>query len=190
MSEYRRATAEELAEVGVVLNKDKYMKHTNFAKSYYPPEAYTMTLVVHSEYNDSTYDNGLQYVLVHDKDGNELPPLKKTARECREGWTNLKIPNTCVGHYDDPTHRRPITVGGLRLFSKKHNKLCKEQQAASSRLGDFFQVDFEILEWDYIPSKDYKDQFVGQPREEVEVYLKQHNNIIEELWVKLVVIKK
>jgi hypothetical protein len=49
MSEYRRATAEELAEVGVVLNKDKYMKHTNFAKSYYPPEAYTMTLVVHSQ---------------------------------------------------------------------------------------------------------------------------------------------
>jgi hypothetical protein len=92
-------------------------------------------------------------------------------------------------YYDDPTHRRPITVGGLRLFSKKHNKLCKEQDAASSRLGDYFEVDFEILEWDYMPSKDFKDQFVGQPREEVEAYLKQHNNIIEELWVKLVVIK-
>jgi hypothetical protein len=78
----------------------------------------------------------------------------------------------------------------LRLFSKKHNKLCKEQQAASSRLGDFFEVDFEIVDWDYIPSREFKDQFIGQPREEVEVYLKQHNNIIEELWVKLVVIKE
>ena len=118
MSEYRRATAEELAEVGVVLNKDKYMKHTNFAKSYYPPEAYTMTLVVHSEYNDSTYDNGLQYVLVHDKDGNELPPLKKTARECREGWTNLTIPNTCVGHYGDKESEEPIEDVVIQLVDE------------------------------------------------------------------------
>jgi hypothetical protein len=57
-------------------------------------------------------------------------------------------------------------------------------------LGDFFQVDFEILEWDYIPSQKYKEQFIGKPREEVETYLDQHNNIIEELWVKLVVIKE
>ena len=118
--------------------------------------------------------------------------LKELYRVCKHGATiDVRVPHHRHDYYyDDPTHRRPITVGGLRLFSKKHNKLCKEQQAASSRLGDFFQVDFEILEWDYIPSKDYKDQFVGQPREEVEVYLKQHNNIIEELWVKLVVIKK
>jgi hypothetical protein len=108
MSSYRRATAEELAEVGFVSNKDKHMKHINFAKAYYPPEAHTMTLVVHSEYNDSTYDNQLQYVLVHDKDGNELPPLKKTARECREGWTNLIIPNTCVGHYGDNESKEPM----------------------------------------------------------------------------------
>jgi predicted SAM-dependent methyltransferase len=118
--------------------------------------------------------------------------LKELYRVCKHGATiDVRVPHHRHDYYyDDPTHRRPITVGGLRLFSKKHNKLCKEQQAASSRLGDYFEVDFEILEWDYIPSKDYKDQFVGQPREEVEVYLKQHNNIIEELWVKLVVIKK
>ena len=118
--------------------------------------------------------------------------LKELYRVCKHGATiDIRVPHHRHDfYYDDPTHRRPITVGGLRLFSKKHNKLCKEQQVASSRLGDYFEVDFEILEWDYIPSKDYKDQFVGQPREEVEVYLKQHNNIIEELWVKLVVIKK
>lgn len=118
MSEYRRATAEELAEVGVVFNKDKYMKHINFAKAYYPPEAHTMTLVVHSEYNDSTYDNQLQYVIVHDKDGNELPPLKKTARECREGWTNLTIPNTCVGHYGDKESEEPIEDVVIQLVDE------------------------------------------------------------------------
>ena len=108
MSEYRRATAEELAKAGVVFNKDKHMKQINFAKKYYPAEAHTMTLVIHSEYNDSTYDNQLQYVVVHDKDGNELPPLKKTAKECRAGWTNLKIPNTCIGHYGDNESGEPM----------------------------------------------------------------------------------
>ena len=118
--------------------------------------------------------------------------FKELYRVCKHGATiDIRVPHHRHDHYyDDPTHRRPITVGGLRLFSKKHNKLCKEQQVASSRLGDYFEVDFEILEWDYAPSREFKDQFIGQPREEVEVYLKQHNNIIEELWVKLVVIKE
>ena len=108
MSEYRRATAEELAEVGVVFNKDKYMKHINFAKAYYPPEAHTMTLVVHSEYNDSTYDNQLQYVIVHDKDGNELPPNKKTAKECRAGWEDLTIPGSFAGNYGANESEEPM----------------------------------------------------------------------------------
>jgi DNA modification methylase len=118
--------------------------------------------------------------------------LKELYRVCKHGATiDIRVPHHRHDYfYDDPTHRRPITVGGLLLFSKKHNRLCEEQQAASSRLGFYFDVDFEILDWDYIPSKDFKDQFVGKPREEVEAYLKQHNNIIEELWVKLVVIKE
>jgi hypothetical protein len=118
MSEYRRATAEELAKAGVVLNKDKHMKHINFAKKYYPAEAHTMTLVVHSEYNDSTYDNQLQYVLVHDEDGNELPPIRKTAKECRDGWSDLKIPNTSMGHYGDNESEEPIEDVVIQLVDE------------------------------------------------------------------------
>ena len=62
----------------------------------------------YSEYNDSTYDNELQYVIVHDKDGNELPPIKKTAKECREGWADLRIPNTSIGHYGDNESEDPM----------------------------------------------------------------------------------
>ena len=108
MSEYRRATAEELAKIGYVPNKDKYDNHIAFAKKYYPSEAHTMTLVVHSEYNDSTYDNELQYVLVHDKDGNELPPIKKTAKECRDSWSDLKIPGCSSGNYGYNESEEPM----------------------------------------------------------------------------------
>jgi hypothetical protein len=109
MSTYRRATLEDLAKLGYVPNTEKYMTHIEFAKKYYPSEATTMAMHVHSEYNDSTYDNTFQYIIVYDMDGNELPPLKKTAKECRERWTTeyLPIPDTSSGHYsasesDDP----------------------------------------------------------------------------------------
>lgn len=118
MNEYRKATAEELARIADVMDSSKYSQHINFAKKYYPPEAYTMTLVVDSEYNDSTYDNELQYVIVHDKDGNELPPLKKTAKECRTGWLNLKIPNTCVGHFGDNESEEPLEDVVIRLSNE------------------------------------------------------------------------
>jgi predicted SAM-dependent methyltransferase len=117
--------------------------------------------------------------------------LKELYRVCKHGATiDIRVPHYRHDYfYDDPTHRRPITVGGLLLFSKKHNRLCKEQQAASSRLGDYFDVDFEIVDWDYVPAKIYRIEFDGAPSNKVEAYIREHNNIIEELWIKLVVIK-
>lgn len=117
--------------------------------------------------------------------------LKELYRVCKHGATiDVRVPHYRHDYfYDDPTHRRPITVGGMLLFSKKHNRLCKEQGAASSRLGDWLDVDFEIVNWDYVPDKRYREEFNGKPREEVEKYLREHNNIIEELWIKLVVVK-
>lgn len=101
MSEYRRATAEELSVLGYVHNKDKYRQHIDFVSRYYPSNATTLVLVINSEYNDHTYDNDLKYVLVYDKDGNELPPLKDKAKECRMYWTTeyLPIPGTRDGGY-------------------------------------------------------------------------------------------
>jgi hypothetical protein len=110
MSTYRRATLQDLAKIGYVPNTQKYSTHIAFAKKYYPPEATTMVMTVHSEYNDCTYDNSFQYIIVYDKDGNELPPLKKTAKECREHWTTeyLPIPNTHHGHYGASESEEPL----------------------------------------------------------------------------------
>ena len=117
--------------------------------------------------------------------------LKEMYRVCSHGAIiHVRVPHHRHDYFaDDPTHRRPVTVGGLRLFSKKYNKLCKEQGAASSRLGDYFGVDFEIVEFNYQPMQQYRDFFEGKPKEEVERYIFEHSNIIEELYVKLVVIK-
>jgi predicted SAM-dependent methyltransferase len=117
--------------------------------------------------------------------------LKEIYRVCKPGaLVHIRVPHHRHDHFhDDPTHRRPITVGGLRLFSKKYNKLCREQKAASSRLGDYFDVDFEILEHFYSPTQVFRLETEGQPSEQVEKYILEHANVLEELTVKLLVVK-
>ena len=128
MSSYRRATLQDLAKLGYVPNTQKYSEHIAFAKKYYPPEATTMVMVVHSEYNDCTYDNSFQYVIVYDKDGNELPPLKKTAKECRANWNidNLPIPNTRDDDYDSAESDEPLDDVVIPLTTEVPELYIKE----------------------------------------------------------------
>lgn len=56
-----------------------------------------MVISIHIEYNDNTYDNSTRFIIVLDKDGNELPPLNHTAKKCREEWYDLPIPGTKIG---------------------------------------------------------------------------------------------
>lgn len=96
MSEkYKKLTESELKLLGITTTPSAaYKLHRDFAKRYYPSNATTMVLALHSEYNDNTYDNNIKYVVVFDVDGNELPPLKATAKQCRDGWSELDIPGT------------------------------------------------------------------------------------------------
>ena len=128
MSTYRRATLQDLAKLGYVPNTQKYKEHIEFARKYYPPEATTMVMSIHSEYNDCTYDNSFQYIIVYDMDGNELPPLKKTAKECREHWTTeyLPIPNTNSGHYGASESDEPLDDVFIPLTSEVPELYIKE----------------------------------------------------------------
>ncbi len=78
--------------------------------------------------NDNTYDNSFQYIIVYDKDGNELPPLKKTAKECREHWTTeyLPIPNTHHGHYGASESEEPLEDVVIPLISEVPELYIKE----------------------------------------------------------------
>lgn len=94
---YRKVTRQELEALGFLFPTYKYKEHIAFARKYYPKEATSLVLVINSEYNDNTYDNRLSYVIVYNKDGNELPPLKETAKECRQKWFELAFPG--MGKY-------------------------------------------------------------------------------------------
>lgn len=118
--------------------------------------------------------------------------LKELYRICKHGAIiDVRVPHHRHDSFSsDPTHRRPITVVGLQLFSQKFNKHCREKGYASSRLGEFFGVDFEILDFKYVPDDRCKQKFGEFTSEQLEDYAYEHNNIISEVCIKLVVIKE
>lgn len=70
--------------------KDNY----EFIQKYYPDTAYEVVIQIDSQYNDEYYKNSVRYVEVLDINGNELVPLKETARECRGLWNGLYLGST------------------------------------------------------------------------------------------------
>jgi SAM-dependent methyltransferase len=118
--------------------------------------------------------------------------LQEIYRVCKHGAVvDVRVPHHRHDSFaSDPTHRRPITIVGLQLFSKKFNKHCREVGYASSRLGEYFNVDFEVLDYKYIPDDKCRVKFESFTSEQLEDYANEHNNIISEVHVKLIVIKE
>lgn len=117
--------------------------------------------------------------------------IQQLYRVCKNGaLIDIRVPHHRHDYFiNDPTHRRPITVNGLWLFSKKYNESCKKENAAASRLGYYYNVDFEVLDSINIPDPKYIKEFEGKPRNEVERYMHEHNNIIMEVAIKIIAIK-
>jgi SAM-dependent methyltransferase len=117
--------------------------------------------------------------------------IKELYRVCQHGaMINIRVPHPRHWTFlDDPTHRRPITVNGLRMFSKKYNDWCKEQKSATSRLAYYLGVNFEIYDSLEIPDEPYIKLFQGKPVAEVERYMYENNNIIIETQVRIIAIK-
>lgn len=131
------------------------------------------------------------HILEHLGDG-YFHALQELYRVCKHGAIiDIRVPHPRHDAFlADPTHRRPITPVGLQLFSKKFNQYCKEIKASSSLLGEYFDVDFEIVEWNYIPEEKYREKLGGMPKDYVEEYISERNNIVKEIYVKLAVNKE
>ena len=117
--------------------------------------------------------------------------LQELYRVCKDGATiDIRVPHPRHDAFlADPTHRRPITPLGLQLFSKKFNEHCRRTNAASSLLGEYFNVDFDILEWNYIPEERYREKLADKPKEYVEEYIDERNNVVSEIHIRLMVVK-
>lgn len=92
---YRKLTEKEiltlLAPFGVKSLKEDKLTQTyrNYVNKYYPEGAVSVVISLNSEYNDSAYDNSIQYVGVYDVMGEEIYPIKGKEKEARAAWKNL-----------------------------------------------------------------------------------------------------
>ena len=116
--------------------------------------------------------------------------MQEIYRVCKHGAIiDIRVPHPRHDSFlADPTHRRPITPTGLSLFSKKFNKTHKDTPA--SQLGEFYNVDFELIDVENIPDPSYIPIFTNRPTQEVERYMHEHNNCIMEIVMKLIVNKE
>ncbi len=91
----------------------------------------------------------------------------------------------------DPTHVRAITPFGLSMFSQKLNQKWQENGDATTPLGIYLDVDFELVKTHYLPSKLWYER--EQDRANDTEYLLQqsalYNNLIREVDMTLIVIK-
>jgi predicted SAM-dependent methyltransferase len=165
-------------------------KHCDFDPSTKPDYCFDLEKDTFPFPTDSVSVVKAVHVLEHLGDG-YFHCLKEIYRVCHHGATvHIHVPHhRSDNFYSDPTHRRAITVNGLKLFSKKYNQLGRIQGAHASKLGEYYDVDFEVVHHDFKPVGKYAERFNGMPKEEVEEYLEQHCNIIDEVYIKLIVIK-
>ena len=140
---------------------------------------------------DNTVDSVMAHHILEHLGEGYFHCLQELYRVCKHGAIiDIRVPHPKHDSFiADPTHRRPITVMGLQLFSKKLNKLFREQKYASSRLADYFNVNFEVLNFRYIPDENCIHSLSDLTEEQIQQYADQHNNIISEIHVQLIVIK-
>ena len=91
----------------------------------------------------------------------------------------------------DPTHVRPITADGLRMFSKRLNRKWIEEGASNTPLGVYLDVDFEVVRvknyFDEHWERELTEGRIGEP--ELEQLARAQNNVIRETAIVLEAIK-
>lgn len=127
----------------------------------------------------------IHHVLEHLGEG-YFHALQEMYRVCKpNAIIDIRVPHFKHQYmWHDPTHKRPITYYGLRLFSKKLNI---EDNSPASKLGLHFNVDFEIIEHEEIID-DYRsnNKIIERLPSEIKDKL---NDIYEETHIKWKVIK-
>lgn len=107
-------------------------------------------------FDDNSVDEVIaHHILEHIGDG-FIPLMKELYRVMKHGAI-LDVVAPHHNHevyYGDPTHKRPITVNGMMLFSQDHNNYHIEVHSSSSGMGLKYGINFDVFWYDF----DY-DQF-------------------------------
>lgn len=142
-------------------------------------------------FDDNSVDEIKAYHIFEHIGAGYLKLLQEVYRVCKSGAIiDVRVPHPNHETYlNDPTHKRPITVEGFRLFSKKVNNLEIERGGTSSTLGLMLDIDFEVIDYSYVYDSFY-DNIIPQLTEQMAQRLfREALNTTLEIIIKVQVIK-
>jgi predicted SAM-dependent methyltransferase len=140
-------------------------------------------------------DGSVDYIIAHhvlEHIGEGFFPLMK---ELYRIMSNNAILEIKVPHhrseifYSDPTHRRPITIDAMQLFSKKYNQKHIELYNSSSGFGIKCDVDFEIVNYNFTPYPKWKERFESMTNEQIDEVVMDFNNVFHEVTIIMKAVK-
>ena len=155
-------------------------------------------------FEDHSIDEVIAHHILEHIGENFIPLMIELYRVCKHGTIiDIRVPHHFHEVYiNDPTHVRPITVEGMRLFSKKYMDEHIKSMGSSNGMAYKFNVDFEVVWYDYTYDVFYhemmksynerKEQGKTSPEEDF-MYVRlfrEANNVAVETLIKLVVIKE
>lgn len=136
-------------------------------------------------FEDSSVDKVIaHHILEHLGDG-YFHLIKELYRVCKHGAIiDIVVPyHLHAVYFNDPTHKRPITIDGLRMFSKIKNQRDIKDGMSTSTLGIMYDVDFEILKFDFKFDPFYKDIIDSNTDEQNSRLFRECNNVVMETHV-------
>jgi predicted SAM-dependent methyltransferase len=119
--------------------------------------------------------------------------LKELYRVCANNCEiDILVPHHRSDYFfDDPTHKRPITVDGLKMLSKLYNQQCLNNNEGTSKIGMYLGIDFEILKFRHILNKEYQHLLRDSEKnqEQIQFAIKNYNNAVDMVHIFLIVKK-
>jgi hypothetical protein len=119
--------------------------------------------------------------------------VKELYRVCR-GGAKIEIAVPHPRHDDfltDPTHVRPITLGGLEMFSQASNRKWIAGGGANTPLGIYLGVDFSMIDAQQALEEPWRSKAQSGEISPVElrVAAMRYNNVVKTTHVVLQVVK-
>ena len=146
--------------------------------------------------DDSVSQVILNHVLEHLGQLTEtyLKIIQELYRVCRHGAiVYIRVPHPRHDDFlGDPTHVRPITAEGMRMFDQSFNRECIENKFADTPLGIYLGVNFKITHVEYLLEQKYIAKIRNGELTENDALelMREHANICKQIDIEWVCIKE
>ena len=143
-------------------------------------------------FEDNFFDEVLaSHILEHVGDG-YIFLMKELYRVCKHNAViEIFVPHhRSDWYYDDPTHVRPITLNSFQLFSKKYIENHIKEYGSSNGIALKENINFEVVDARMRFSDKWNEKFKFLSEQEIQEIISERNNVIIEVYIKLMVIKE